>query len=377
MASFKKLKSGWQFRVSYKDNGTYKTKSGNGFPNKREAQLAASEFERKIHKGFDIKAGDEFFTSYFRSWFELYRKGKNSLDNDRDIERAVKFAEKELSGIRLKDLSRKDYQKALNSYGETHSTASVKKHHTYMRACIKDAVEEGLIHRDPTYRSIAKGKVAPKKEELKYLNYEQVKLLTKVLNHQLKAEYTSRFIILFGIATGCRYSEIIGITWDCIDFENEMVKINKTWDYKDLNDFSNTKNYQSKRVISLDTQTIKLLKQLKAHQNEYFLKRNLKNKKNLVFINDSLELVSNTAVNKVLGKMCTKINANKMTCHSLRHTHASMLLYRGVNIKYVSKRLGHKTIVTTLQTYQHILDEMDQRESTHLNEMMIDLYNAK
>lgn len=377
MASFKKLKSGWQFRVSYKDDGKFKTKSGNGFPNKKEAQLAAADFEKRIHKGFDIKSGDELFTTYFRDWFEIYRKGKNSLDNDRDIERAVKFAEKELSGIRLKELTRKEYQQALNKYALKHSTASVKKHHTYMRACLKDAFEEGIIHRDPTYRAVAKGKIEPKKEELKYLNYEQVKLLTKVLNDGLKVDYLSRYIILFGLATGCRYSEIIGITWDCIDFKNEMVKINKTWDYKDLNDFSNTKNYQSMRVISLDKQTIKLLRQLKKHQNEFYLKRGFVNKKNLVFVNNRLELVTNTAVNKVLGKMCDKINAKKMTCHSLRHTHASMLLYRGVNIKYVSKRLGHKTIVTTLQTYQHILDEMDQRESSHLNEMMSDLYNAK
>ncbi|MDT1939686.1 MULTISPECIES: site-specific integrase [Carnobacterium] len=377
MASFKKLKSGWQFRVSYKDSGKYKTKSGNGFPNKREAQLAAAEFERKIHKGFDIKAADEPFASYFRNWFELYRKGKNSLNNDRDIERAVKFAEKEFSSIRLKDLSRKDYQKVLNSYGETHSTASVKKHHTYMRACIKDALEEGLIHRDPTYRSVVKGKVAPKKEELKYLNYEQVRSLTKVLYHGLKPEYTSRFIILFGIATGCRFSEIIGMTWDCIDFENAIVKINKTWDYKDSNDFSNTKNYQSKRVISLDHQTLKLLRKLKIYQNEIFFKRNIKNSKNLVFINDALVQVSNASVNRTLGRMCAKIDAIKVSCHSLRHTHASILLYRGANIKYVSKRLGHTSIVTTLQTYQHILDEMDQRESTQVNEMMLDLYNAK
>ena len=63
-----------------------------------------------------------------------------------------------------------------------------------------------------------------------------------------------------------------------------------------------------------------------------------------------------------------------MTCHGLRHTHASIMLYKGINIKYVSRRLGHKDIVTTLQTYQHILDEMEQKESNAVNEVMKQMY---
>ncbi|EJV04438.1 hypothetical protein HMPREF1334_03188 [Enterococcus faecalis ERV41] len=50
------------------------------------------------------------------------------------------------------------------------------------------------------------------------------------------------------------------------------------------------------------------------------------------------------------------------------------MLYKGINIKYVSRRLGHKDIVTTLQTYQHILDEMEQKESNAVNEVMKQMY---
>ena len=67
------------------------------------------------------------------------------------------------------------------------------------------------------------------------------------------------------------------------------------------------------------------------------------------------------------------IGIKPITCYGLRHTHASMLLYKGVNIKYVSRHLGHKDIVTTLQTYSHILDEMEQKESRAMEE----LYHTK
>ncbi|EJV05043.1 hypothetical protein HMPREF1334_03126, partial [Enterococcus faecalis ERV41] len=123
MASIKKLKSGWQYRVSYKDkDGRYKTKSGNGFSTKKEAQLAASEIEARYSKGYSLKEGEKLFNEYFRNWFEVYRKGKLSQDNDGDIRRAVDFSERYFPDTKLKELTRQEYQKALNDYGETHAT---------------------------------------------------------------------------------------------------------------------------------------------------------------------------------------------------------------------------------------------------------------
>ncbi len=86
-------------------------------------------------------------------------------------------------------------------------------------------------------------------------------------------------MILLGIATGMRYAEILGLTWNCIDFEDKTVRVEKTWDYVYKQDFSNTKNYQSMRLITVDDFTLDLLKQLKKHQREYYFGRILKNEK--------------------------------------------------------------------------------------------------
>ncbi|EOB3421192.1 tyrosine-type recombinase/integrase [Enterococcus faecium] len=80
------------------------------------------------------------------------------------------------------------------------------------------------------------------------------------------------------------------------------------------------------------------------------------------------------SLNKFLRKFCKKVGVTEITCHGLRHTHAFILLYQGINIKYVSRRLGHKDIVNTLQTYQHILDEMEQKESNVVNNPMKQMY---
>lgn len=380
MASIQKLKSGWRYRVSYKEGDKYKTKTQGGFRTKKEAEIAAAELEKKLHIGQDISAGDQLFAEYMRNWFEVYKKGKHSLVHDRTIELSVKLVEEHFPGVKMKELTRDMYQRFLNEFAETHATGTVKKRHTYIRACIKYAIEDGVISKDPTYKAIVKGKKEDKVEELKYLNFKEVQSLIDETKKDLNPKFISRFIILFALATGARFAEIIGLTWDCVDFEKRTIHVNKTWDYKDTHDFSDTKNYQSKRIIRIDKDTIDMLKFLKNNQNKISLQTGLRksyNPKNLCFIDSKMELVTPEAVNKTLKKLCKRIGATEITSHGLRHTHASMLIYKKVNVKYVSRRLGHKDIVTTLQTYSHILDEMEQTESSIVEETMAELYRAK
>lgn len=120
------------------------------------------------------------------------------------------------------------------------------------------------------------------------------------------------------------------------------------------------------------------MKQLHAHQSARFLETTVKNEKDLCFVKDEMELVTPNAVNKVLKKICDRLKVTQITSHGLRHTHASiLLLLKHVSIKYLSRRLGHRDIVTTLKTYTHILDELDQLKTRAVDETMNDLYGTK
>lgn len=376
MASIQKLSNGWRYRVSYKEGDKYKTKTQGGYKTKKECELAAAELEKQLHIGHDINAGDQLFATYIRNWFELYKKGKHSLAHEQNIERSVNLVELHFPGVRMKDLTRDMYQRFINEISPNYATDTVKKRHTYIKACIKDAIEEGVISKDPTYKVIIKGHKEEKTEDLKYLNFEEVKRLVNEIKKDMKPKYISRYVLLFAIATGARFSEIMGMTWDCVDFKNQTITINKAWDFKDTKDFGDTKNYDSKRTITIDSDTSEMLKDLKLKQNELALQTGLRNIKNLCFINTRMNLVTNNAVNKTLKNLCHKIGVIEITCHGLRHTHASMLLYKGVNVKYISRRLGHKDIVTTLQTYSHVLDEMEQKESRQVDDTMAEIHNA-
>lgn len=161
------------------------------------------------------------------------------------------------------------------------------------------------------------------------------------------------------------------MTWDCIDFVQKTIKINKTWDYKNTNALSNTKNYSSNRIITIDDKTHSMLNKIKVYQLAEELKDSTFNKNKLVFISTNNVPPSNNAINKSLKRYFTKLGINKdISVNGLRHTHATLLLYNDCNIKYLSKRLGHNTILTTLKTYSHVIDEMEQKESYKVNELM-------
>jgi hypothetical protein len=110
-SEIKKVSNGWRYRVSYKDGEKYKTKTQGGFRTKKEAEIAAAELEKKLHVGHDINAADQLFSDYMRNWFDIYKKGKYSLEHERNIERSVKLVEEYFPALRIKDITKDMYQR--------------------------------------------------------------------------------------------------------------------------------------------------------------------------------------------------------------------------------------------------------------------------
>ena len=145
--------------------------------------------------------------------------------------------------------------------------------------------------------------------------------------------------------------------------------INRTWDYQINFEFSPTKNEASNRTIIVDELTRKIIKQLIKYQ----LSNRIVHKNKLIFINNYGQPISNTAVNKRLKHYSEELGITNITHHNLRHSHISLLLYKKVNIKYVSRRAGHADIYTTLNTYSHIIDELEQSENDTLSNIICSL----
>lgn len=248
--------------------------------------------------------------------------------------------------LKLFELNRITYQQLLNDYATCHERQTTMDFHHQLKGAILDAVDEGLINRDPTRKAIIKGKT-PAEKKLKYLN--QFELHTLLSSLSLTPEINWDWFILLLAKTGMRFSEALALTPKDFDFIHQSLSVNKTWDYKEGTGFLPTKNKSSIRKIQVDWQTVvqysTLVKNLPEDEPIFVKGR-----------------VYNSTVNGILSRHCKQVNILEITVHGLRHTHASLLLFAGVSIASVAQRLGHSSITTTQKTYLHIIHELENKD---------------
>lgn len=293
----------------------------------------------------DVKSTD-LFCEYYAKWIEVYKEGairKVTMDKYR---MTLSWLEKLAPRLMISDLNRIAYQQILNDYALKHERQTTMDFHHQLKGAVLDAVDEGLIERDPTRKAIIKGK-SPNIKKIKYLNQFELHILLSSLN--LKSEVNWDWFILLVAKTGMRFSEALAITPKDFDFAHQTLSISKTWDYKGNSGFSPTKNRSSVRKIQIDWQTViqfsELIKGLPENEP--------------LFVNGKMY---NSTANDVLGRYCKAAGVPVISVHGLRHTHASILLFAGVSIASVARRLGHASMTTTQKTYLHIIQELENKD---------------
>ena len=293
-----------------------------------------------------IEEKSELFYIYYEKWIHIYKEGAIRDVTMRKYEITLLWLKRLVPNLRLSQLNRISYQQLLNDYAEFHERQTTMDFHHQIKAAILDAVDEGLIDRDPTRKAIIKGR-SPRIKKIKYLN--QFELHTLLVNLKLTSEINWDWLILIIAKTGMRFSEALALTPKDFDFSHQSLIVDKTWDYKGTGGFLPTKNRSSVRKIQLDWQTIikfsELIKGLPEDKP--------------IFVNGR---VFNSTINGVLERYCKKLGIPVISIHGLRHTHASLLLFAGVSIASVARRLGHASMTTTQKTYIHIIQEMENRD---------------
>lgn len=283
-------------------------------------------------------------------WIKLYKEKavrKVTLDKYYLTHRKIKELAPELH---MNELTRQSYQKLLNNYAATHEKQTTLDFHHHLKAALVDALDEGLLEHDPTRRAIIKG-VDPSNKKNKFLNLYE---LQKLLRHlDLGDELNWDWFILLVSKTGLRFAEALALTPEDFDFERQQIIVNKSWNYKTpIGNFQKTKNESSNRVVMVDWHLMNQFKSL------------IRNKESdwPIFVPHN-KRVFNSTVNGLLEKYCYKLDIPTISVHGLRHTHASLLLYEGVSVASVAKRLGHANTTTTQETYIHISEELENKDN--------------
>lgn len=365
MASVTKRGNTWQYIVSRYIDGKYSPIRKGGFKTKKEAQVAALDVELRLQKGANVFSRDKPFADYFDFWIEKFKSNRHERTYLR-YKDSLKHVKKYFGDRPIQKINSDMYQAFIDDYAKKHSRESVRKLNTHIRACLRDAIDEGYIAVDFTRKASIWGTVAAKKANEKYIDYEESKRLYEHL--LVDHTNTTNRLILLGLISGLRYGELVGLTENACDFINNTIYVYQAWDYNKGTGFTNLKNTPSERTIPVDPEVMSILKQSIDNDTEI-------NEHGLLFHSvGKVKVVTNNAANKQLARLIKNLTiSTSITCHGLRHTHASVLLHEGFNIQYVSERLGHETVQTTMSTYAHILKELRAKE----DENILKLYKPK
>lgn len=368
MAIIKKVGDKYRYFISHTVNGVQKQYRKSGFKTIKEAKIAAAEVELNLSKGIIPHLKLEPFDNYFDNWVKLY-KSKLSGSTKYNYQYTLKAIKGYFGNTPLQKIKRHDYQAFLNEFGSTKSRETVEKVHSHIRACVQDAREEEIVRHDFTRKAKLTWTVQSKKPNEKHLNFNESQMLINTLFKNLD-QGLIYYLILLGLTTGLRFSELVGLTTKDFDFHNNTINIEKTWGYMKRSElgFGKTKNEKSNRIIKVDIRTMVAFRNL--------FKVMPSNLNHLVFYNQNskYKVISNTTANNMLKKLLSELNIESITMHGLRHTHASVLLYKNVSIHYVSERLGHSDIDTTLKKYAHLLTEKrieDEQETIKIFNQMV------
>ena len=291
---------------------------------------------------------DSLFHEYYAQWIKVYKEGAiRKVTMDKYL-MTYSWLKKLIPNVKVCEMTRITYQQLLNDYAECHERQTTMDFHHQLKCAIIDAVDEDMIASDPTRKAIIKGKT-PREKKPKYMNQFELHTL---LNHlELTPEINWDWFILLVAKTGMRFSEALALTPKDFDFPHQTLSINKTWDYKGEGGFLPTKNKSSVRKIQMDWQTVIQFSGLI---------RGLPEDKP-IFVKEG-QAVYNSTVNDILERHCKNANVPVITIHGLRHTHASLLLFAGVSIGSVARRLGHASMTTTQKTYLHIIQELENKD---------------
>lgn len=369
----------WTYAFDIKVDGKRKTVTKGGFRLKSEAESAGVLAQSDSKKGVKVyKTTKMTYNAFLDKWlYEMYRATVKENTFKKTISTLNVHIRPVIGDFNVTDITSIDIDKLLNDMVDAGKGIHVIKGvQRVLSKSFNDMVTKyNYIQYSPAYKSsfsLKKVKKNPKSKTNFVLSKEQIETIRRFL---LKKEsyYTFRVIFEIGLRCGLRIGEITGLVWDDIDFDNKKISIKRQLQRSDMYGvMTDSPKADSSGEISIDDDTVAMLRQYKKWQNEQFLKRGISKGNivysfefrdffsyNFVILNSKLEIFTTENQNYFNRIIRSECNISLFSTHCLRRTHATMLIGANAPIKAVQKRLRHKDIKQTLNTYTSLNNDMN------------------
>jgi integrase len=225
--------------------------------------------------------------------------------------------------------------------------------HVMLNKALGDAARKGTVVRNVVALADAPSLQARKRPEIKAWEVDQlVRFLDAIAPHRMAPA------LYFAAHTGMRRGEVLGVRWRDLDLDAGQVSVRQALVSVAYEvSISDVKTGTSRRTIDIDADVVQVLKDWHKVRTE---ERDgvEPTADDLVFVKADGTSMHPDIFSQLFDRTVAKIDVPNITLHDLRHTHATLLLKAGVNVKVVSERLGHANIAFTMHVYQHVLPGM-------------------
>lgn len=341
-----------------------KQKRVSGFRTKKEAIQAMNKMINELQNGTYVEPSNETLAEFIESWLEHKKTTVSDSTYDFYESYTNNHIVPALGNVKLKDIKPITIQNFYNSLVKNsglslHSVAHVQR---ITRIILNHAVRLKVIRENPA-SDIDIVKV-PKKEQNVWTKDQVDKFIEAARGH---IHFIAFYLAVF---TGMRQGEILGLKWDCVDFENRTIYVRRALKRSNGGELKDLKNTSSYRSIAMNDLLYEELKKHKRKQNEIKLRMGQAyNDQGFVVATKVGTFVLHSNLSRAFRLICEKIDVPKIRFHDLRHTHASLLLSLKQHPKVVQERLGHSSIEMTMDIYSHMMPNMQKEAVKELDKL--------